>query len=93
MTASSKPSAEAGLGLIGAGSAACAACCAGPVVGFLAASGIASVVGAGVFGVIGLLVVLTAAAVIWRRRRRQPPTCKPVTETAPIDAPRLRTRQ
>jgi hypothetical protein len=34
---------RAGLGVIGVGAAACAACCAGPIVGFLTAIGLASV--------------------------------------------------
>ena len=66
----------------------CAACCAGPIVGFLAATGIASLVGAVVFGVIGLLVVLASAAVVWQRRRDPP--CAPPAGPAPLDAPRLR---
>jgi 4-amino-4-deoxy-L-arabinose transferase-like glycosyltransferase len=44
---------------------------AGPIVGFLAATGIASVLGAVVFGVVGLVVVLAVAAVLWHRRRRR----------------------
>jgi hypothetical protein len=82
------PSPQAGLGVLGAGAAACAACCAGPVVGFLAATGIASLVGAVVFGVIGLLVVLAIAAVVWQRRRAR--QCAPPVGPAPLDAPRLR---
>jgi hypothetical protein len=83
------PSPKAGLGVLGAGAAACVACCAGPIVGFLAATGIASLLGAVVFGVIGLLVVLAAAAVVWQRRRRARP-CAPPAGPAPVDAPRLR---
>ena len=82
------PSPKAGLGVLGAGAAACAACCAGPIVGFLAATGIASLLGAVVFGVTGLLVVLAVAAVVWQRRRARP--CAPPAGPAPVDAPRLR---
>ncbi|MCU1503162.1 MAG: hypothetical protein JWM12_2516, partial [Ilumatobacteraceae bacterium] len=35
-----------GAAVIGAGAAACAACCAGPILGFLGAVGLASVLGA-----------------------------------------------
>jgi hypothetical protein len=80
--------AGAGLGVLGAGAAACAACCAGPVLGFLAAAGIASVLGAAVFGAVGLVTVLTVAAVIHRRRRRQRP-CATSSGATPVEAPTL----
>jgi hypothetical protein len=88
---SGSPNAKAELGLVGAGVAACAVCCAGPVVGFLAATGVASVLGAVVFGVVGLVVVLVVAAVWWQRRRR-PQRCEPAEPagSTPVAAPRLR---
>jgi uncharacterized membrane protein len=85
------PNPKAGLGLVGAG-AACAACCAGPILGFLAATGIASVLGAVVFGVVGLIVVLAVAAGLWRRRRRRQRCEPPDAEPTPVAAPRLMTR-
>ena len=90
---SPKPNPKAGLGLVGAGAAACAVCCAGPILGFLAATGIASVLGAVVFGVVGLVVVLVVAAVLWQRRRRRQ-RCEPTgpSESTPVAAPQLRTR-
>jgi len=83
------PSPSAGLGVLGAGAAACAACCTGPILGFLAATGMASIVGAVVFGVIGLLVVLAVAALVWRRRRRAR-KCAPPAGSTPVDAPEIR---
>jgi Flp pilus assembly protein TadB len=80
---------KAGLGLLGAGAVACAACCAGPILGFLAATGVASVLGALVFGVLGLLVVLAVAGVLWRRRRRRAKECVPATRPVTLDAPQL----
>lgn len=87
------PNARTGLGLVGAGVAACAVCCAGPILGFLAATGIASVLGAVAFGVVGLVVVLAVAAVLWQRRRGRQ-RCDPAlpTEPTPVAAPQLRTR-
>jgi hypothetical protein len=87
------PNAKTGFGLIGVGAAACVACCAGPILGFLAATGIASVLGAVVFGAAGLVVVLAVAAVVWQRRRRRQ-RCQPSepTEPTPVAAPQLRTR-
>jgi hypothetical protein len=93
--ASPNPSSNAktGLGVVGAGAAACAVCCAGPILGFLAATGIASALGAVVFGVVGLAVVLAVAGVLWQRRRRRQ-RCAPVASAEPIRvaAPQLRSR-
>jgi hypothetical protein len=82
---------KAGLGVLGVGAAACAACCAGPILGFVAATGIASVLGAVVFGVAGLAVVLAVAAVLYRRRRRKARHCAPRAGAVPLDAPQLTT--
>lgn len=87
------PNPKAGLGVLGAGAAACAACCAGPILGFLAATGIASVLGAVVFGVVGLLVVLAIAAVLYRRRRRQAQRCTPATGAVQLESPRRKARR
>jgi hypothetical protein len=86
------PRPRAGVGVLGAGAAACAACCAGPVLGFLAATGIASVLGAVVFGVVGLAVVLAVAAVFWQRRRRPDGHCSPVDGPVKVDSPQLMTK-
>jgi hypothetical protein len=91
-TATDTPNPKAGLGVLGVGAAACAACCAGPIVGFLAATGIASALGAVAFGAAGLLVVLAVAAVLWHRRRRHARACA-TTAAGPValDAPQIRT--
>lgn len=87
------PNARASLGVFGAGAAACAACCAGPIVGFLAATGIASVLGAVVFGAVGLLIVLAVAAVLYERRRRKAQRCAAISGAVPLDDPQLGVRQ
>lgn len=61
--------------LIGAGAAACAVCCAGPIVGFLAAIGLGTVLGVAMFGTIGLAVAAVGMIVMVRRRRRQTAAC------------------
>lgn len=86
-TPNSNSNARAGLGVLGAGAAACAACCAGPILGFLAATGIASVLGVAVFGAVGLMAVLTVAAVLHQRRRRRPQACTIPSGPTPVDAP------
>jgi len=75
------PNARTGLGIVGAGVVACAACCAGPILGFLAATGVASVLGAVVFGAAGVAVVAVVAAVMWLRRRRRQRECTPPAPT------------
>ncbi len=62
-------SAKQNAGLIGAGVAACAVCCAPLIGGFLAAVGLGTVFGVAVFGAVGLLVALLAVPVIVRRQR------------------------
>ena len=87
------PRPKAGLGLLGAGAAACAACCAGPVLGFLAATGIAAVFGAVHFGVVGLIVVVAVSAVLWPRRRGRAGDCTPESGPVPMDLPQLKTER
>jgi hypothetical protein len=87
------PDPKASLGVLGVGAAACAACCAGPVLGFLAATGIATALGAVVFGVVGLVVVLAVAALLYQRRWHRARQCAPTTGAVPLDAPRLEARQ
>lgn len=61
--------------IVGVGVAACAVCCAGPILGFLAAIGLSTAAGFAMFGTvaIGAGAVLTALVVI--RLRRRAPTC------------------
>jgi len=70
-----------GAAVIGVGIAACAVCCAGPVVGFLAAIGLGTALGIGLFGVSALLFGAAAAFLVMRRRRRQAAACRPADQT------------
>jgi hypothetical protein len=56
--------------LIGVGVAACAVCCGGPILGFLAAIGLGTALGVALFGVVGLSIAALGAAVLVRRRHR-----------------------
>jgi hypothetical protein len=58
--------------IVGVGAAACAICCAGPILAFLAAIGLGTAAGVAFFG-IGALAIGAAAVgfVLWRRRRRR----------------------
>lgn len=70
------------LGFLGLGAAACAACCAGPIIGFLAAAGLFTVAGVSLFGSIGLLILVPAAG--WYLRRRRATSVCAVSEEGPV---------
>ena len=60
-------------GALGACPAACAACCAGPVIVFLAAVSIGTLVGVALLGILGLAVAAIALVVYLRRQRAHGP--------------------
>jgi ethanolamine transporter EutH len=91
--ATPRSNAETGIGVIGIGAAACAACCAGPILGFLAAIGIVSILGTVVFGLVGVVVVLAVAAVLYHRRRRQQRCAGADTGSVSVEAPMLTSRR
>ena len=62
--------AKHGAGLVGIGAAACAACCAGPIIGVLAAAGFVTALAYVTVGLIGLAHRRAAG-------RRDPPTASP----------------
>lgn len=64
--------------LIGVGVAACAVCCAGPILGVLAAIGISSGLGYALFGFGALVVGAAVAAFVVLRRRGRRPSATPV---------------
>jgi hypothetical protein len=57
--------------IVGAGVAACAVCCAGPIAAALTAIGIGTAAGAAVFGAGALLVGAVVVALVLHRRRRR----------------------
>ncbi len=61
--------------IVGVGVAACAVCCAGPILGFLAAIGLGTALGAALWGVGAVLVGALVAIVVIARRRRRAVTC------------------
>lgn len=62
------------LSILGLGAAACVACCAGPILAFLAATGLFAAAGTARYGAAGLLA-LVPAAIWYARRRRRAITC------------------
>lgn len=65
-----------GIALVGVGAAACAACCAGPILGFLAAIGLGTAAGFAVFGSAGLVIAVIATLYVLRRRRARAASCR-----------------
>ncbi len=61
------------LRLAGVGVAACAACCAGPILGLLTGAGLATVGGFVTFGTIALVVGAVITALILAARSRKEP--------------------
>jgi hypothetical protein len=77
--------------ILGVGAAACAVCCAGPILGFLAATGIGAAAGLALFGLIGLAIAAGIGVVVSRRRQPRRTTCTPTPETVTIEPPTVRT--
>lgn len=59
----------------GVGVAACAACCAGPILGVLAAIGLTTAAATFVFGAVALLVAGVVMLVLLQRRRAKNRNC------------------
>jgi hypothetical protein len=62
--------AKQGASILGVGVVACAACCAPPLLAFLAAASLGTLIGVAFFGVAGLAVAVIAAVAYVRRRGR-----------------------
>lgn len=79
----SKGDKREGLGILGVGAAACAACCAGPILGFLAAIGLTTAAGVAVFGIVGL--VLLVPGTLWLLRRQRQTACAVPSAPVPVE--------
>ena len=78
--------------IVGVGAAACAACCVGPILGFLAAVGLGTAVGFAMFGTIALALGAIAVFVVLRRRRRRANACESSTSPVAVEMPTVRAR-
>jgi hypothetical protein len=56
-------------------------CCAGPILGFLAAIGLGTAIGVAVFGSMALIIGAVGIALVIRRRRRQAGASSAVEES------------
>ena len=66
--------------IVGVGVAACAVCCAGPILGVLAAIGLGTAAGFALFGTVAIVIGAVLMALVVVRRRRRAAACV-VTET------------
>jgi hypothetical protein len=73
-----------GATVVGVGAAACAACCAGPILGLLAAIGFTAAAATFVFGVTALIVAGLVVLIVVRRRRSRTRTCATGAEAVEI---------
>ncbi len=73
-----------GVGLVGLGVAACAACCAGPILAFLGGLTIAGLASTLVIGVAGLAIALVAGTAWFIVRRRRRNACRDGAAGGPV---------
>jgi hypothetical protein len=78
-----------GATVAGVGVAACAVCCAGPILGLLAALGAVSALGLFLFGAFALIAVAIVCAVWYLRRRRR--RCTSNVGAVAVAPPSIRT--
>ncbi len=80
--------------IVGVGVAACAACCAGPILGFLAAIGLGTAAGLALFGAVAILIGGTATLFVLARHRRRTTACSSVdaATSVPVALTEVRTR-
>ena len=70
--------------IVGVGVAACAVCCAGPILGVLAAIGLGTAAGFALFGTIAIVVGVAIMAFVVIRRRRRAQACASSEPSDPV---------
>jgi mercuric ion transport protein len=70
--------------IVGVGAAACAVCCAGPILGALAAIGLGTAAGLALFGAVALLMGAALSALVVTRRRRRAVACASSEASEPV---------
>lgn len=71
--------------IVGVGAAACVACCAGPIIAFLAAIGIGTIAFIALFGTIGFALAGVGVVGVVRHRRRRSVACSAATIRETVD--------
>ncbi len=70
--------------IIGVGVAACGVCCAGPLLGALAALGLGTAAGFALFGALAIVIGAALTAFVLVRRRRIAAACTPTDASGPM---------
>jgi mercuric ion transport protein len=78
--------------IVGVGVAACAACCAGPILGVLTAIGAGTVAGFALIGTMAVVVGAMLVALVVVRRRHRAAACKLPQVPAAVAVELTRTR-
>jgi len=78
--------------IVGIGVAACAACCAGPILGFIAALGLGAVASVALFGTLGLAIALVVGTILVRRRRERVACAVPTVTESVVEMSPARVR-
>lgn len=76
--------------IIGVGAVACAACCAGPILGFVAAIGLGTAAGFALFGSTALVIGALVVVILMRRRRRRASSCANTAVPVAVEMPIVR---
>ncbi len=78
--------------VIGVGLAACAVCCAGPILGVLTAIGLGTAAGFALFGALAIVVGLAAVGLVVMRRHRRSVACAVTVTPASVPVAFTQTR-
>lgn len=80
--------------IVGVGVAACAVCCAGPILGVLAAIGLGTAAGFALFGTAAIVIGAVLIAFVVMRRRRRAAACATteMPETVRVELTDMRSR-
>lgn len=80
--------------IVGVGVAACAVCCAGPILGVLAAIGLGTAAGFALFGAVAIVLgaVLTVLVVVRRSRRAAACGVAETPVAVPVELTEMRSR-
>jgi hypothetical protein len=70
--------------IVGVGITACAVCCAGPVLGVLAAIGVGTAADVALFGAMAIVIGAVAAGIV-RVRRRRTIACSPADPSVVVE--------
>jgi mercuric ion transport protein len=80
--------------IVGVGVAACAVCCAGPILAVLAAIGLGTAAGFALFGTVAFVIGAVLIALVLMRRPRRAAACglTEMPESVPVELTEMRSR-